>query len=212
MGRQMKYVIMADGEGSRWHAQDGIPKHLMDVGGVTLLARTVGQLQELGAAAENIVITSHDPRYAIPGATLHVPLNNHREIDRFTRELIEDDMCFLYGDTYYSRPTMASIVKTPADGVLFTGSHLRIVAIKIGSAEQFRRGLALVEEAIGDGRLADGKGWQVYRALHGIPFGAREIRGDFSWADDLTRDINTWADYRHLLAAIGPGQSSPATP
>ena len=63
----MKYIIMADGKGTRWNNYHNIPKHLIEIGGETLLARTVRLLRENDARAD-IVITSHDPRYEVPGA------------------------------------------------------------------------------------------------------------------------------------------------
>ena len=86
----MKYIIMADGKGTRWNNYHNIPKHLIEIGGETLLARTVRLLRENDALAD-IVITSHDPRYEVSGARRYEPQNNHLEIDRFTEELIEND-------------------------------------------------------------------------------------------------------------------------
>ena len=199
---RMRYVIMADGNGTRWQSR-GLPKHLVPAGDVALLVRTVRLLHQHGVDADDIIITSHDPRYAIDGATLYAPVNNHREIDRFTAELICDNMCFLYGDTYYSQAAMRVIVESTTDGVVFLGTRNSIVAIKIASSAQFLQGLVLVEQAIANGQLHDGKGWHVYRAMHGIAWDAPEIGPDFIFIEDLTRDINTWDDYQGLLSAIG---------
>ena len=203
-----KYVIMADGESSRWHG-DGPPKHLVQAGGNQLLARTVHLLHHCGVTANAIIVTSHDQRYAMPGARLYAPLDNHREIDRFTRELIEDDVCFLYGDTYYSLAAITRIVDSVTPGVLFLGSKDSIVAVKIGSAALFRQGLALVEEAIANGTLTDGKGWHVYKAMHGIDFDSSATGDDFVLLDDLTSNINTWDDYVHLLSVTGGASAEP---
>lgn len=42
----MKYIIMADGKGTRWGNYQDIPKHLIQIGGETLLGRTVRLLNE----------------------------------------------------------------------------------------------------------------------------------------------------------------------
>ena len=97
----MRYVIMADGKGSRWNNFMGHKKHDISVSGETLLERTVRLVHKFDDAAE-VIITSHDKSISIPGAVRYEPKNNVLEIDRFTAELIGSDMCFLYGDVLYS--------------------------------------------------------------------------------------------------------------
>ena len=101
----MKYIIMADGKGTRWNNYNNIPKHFIEVDGEMLLARTVRLLHLFDKECE-VIITSHDERYEVEGATRYEPKENVLEIDRFTRELIEDNICFLYGDTYYSEESI----------------------------------------------------------------------------------------------------------
>ena len=96
----MKYIIMADGKGTRWNNYGNTTKHLYEINGESLLARTVRLLRENNVS--DIIITSHNPKYEIDGAKRYEPKNNVLEIDRFTYELIEDDVCFLYGDTFYT--------------------------------------------------------------------------------------------------------------
>ena len=84
----MKYIIMADGKGTRWNNYHNIPKHLIESGGETLLARTVRLLRENDARAD-IVITSHDPRYEVPGARRYEPQNNHWKSTVLRRSLLQ---------------------------------------------------------------------------------------------------------------------------
>ena len=91
----MLYIIMADGKGLRWNNYNDIPKHLITIDGESLLSRTVRLIKEREPEAE-IVITSHNPQYEIDGARRYEPKNNVLEIDRFTAELIDDNICFLY--------------------------------------------------------------------------------------------------------------------
>ena len=51
----MKYIIMADVDGKRWNNYIGIPKHLIEINGEPILARTVRLLKENGI--DDIVIT-----------------------------------------------------------------------------------------------------------------------------------------------------------
>ena len=190
----MKYIIMADGKGTRWNNYHNIPKHLIEIGGETLLARTVRLLRENDARAD-IVITSHDPRYEVPGARRYEPQNNHLEIDRFTEELIADDVCFLYGDTFYSESVIQKIADTPAEKLLFFGNERSIVAIKVADGALFRQHVDRVRALFLAGKIETCIGWQVYQSFEGLPFGEKTIAADYILIQDGTEDFNSPADY-----------------
>ena len=190
----MKYIIMADGKGTRWNNYHNIPKHLIEIDGETLLARTVRLLRENDALAD-IVITSHDPRYEVPGARRYEPQNNHLEIDRFTEELIADDVCFLYGDTCYSESVIQKIADTPAEKLLFFGNERSIVAIKVADGALFRQHVDRVRALFLAGKIEKCIGWQVYQSFEGLPFGEKTIAADYILIQDGTEDFNSPADY-----------------
>ena len=190
----MKYIIMADGKGTRWNNYHNIPKHLIEIDGETLLARTVRLLRENDARAD-IVITSHDPRYEVPGARRYEPQNNHLEIDRFTEELIADDVCFLYGDTFYSESVIQKIAGTPAEKLLFFGNERSIVAIKVADGALFRQHVDRVRALFLAGKIEKCIGWQVYQSFEGLPFGEKTIAADYILIQDGTEDFNSPADY-----------------
>ena len=190
----MKYIIMADGKGTRWNNYHNIPKHFIEIDGETLLARTVRLLRENDARAD-IVITSHDPRYEVPGARRYEPQNNHLEIDRFTEELIADDVCFLYGDTFYSESVIQKIADTPAEKLLFFGNERSIVAIKVADGALFRQHVDRVLALFLAGKIEKCIGWQVYQSFEGLPFGEKTIAADYILIQDGTEDFNSPADY-----------------
>lgn len=190
----MKYIIMADGKGTRWNNYHNIPKHLIEIDGETLLARTVRLLRENDARSD-IVITSHDPRYEVPGARRYEPQNNHLEIDRFTEELIADDVCFLYGDTFYSESVIQKIADTPAEKLLFFGNERSIVAIKVADGALFRQHVDRVRALFLAGKIEKCIGWQVYQSFEGLPFGEKTIAADYILIQDGTEDFNSPADY-----------------
>ena len=148
----MKYIIMADGKGTRWQNYNDIPKHFIEINGETLLARTVRLLKQGDPGCE-VIITSHDPRYEVEGATRYEPKNNHLEIDRFTEELIADNVCFLYGDTYYSEEAAETIIKTEADDIHFFGNRRSIVAVKVADGELFRSHVDRVRQLFMEGKI-----------------------------------------------------------
>lgn len=190
----MKYIIMADGKGTRWKNYQDKPKHLIEFGGETLLARTVRLLRENDAEAE-VIITSHDPRYELPGAVRYEPKNNRLEIDRFTEELIEDDICFLYGDTFYSESAILSVTGTIAEDLLFFGNERSIVAVKIADGELFRTHVDRVRRLFLEGKIEKCIGWQVYQSFSDLPFGEKKIAAKFVLLEDGTEDFNSPEDY-----------------
>jgi len=189
----MKYIIMADGKGTRWQNYNDIPKHFIEIGGETLLARTVRLLNE-GDGAADVIITSHDPRYEVPGARRYEPLNNHLEIDRFTEELIGDDVCFLYGDTYYSQEAMDTILKTETEDMIFFGNERSIVAIKVKDGALFRNHVDNVRRLFLEGKIEKCIGWQVYQSFTGLPFGEKKIGPSYIVLEDGTEDFNSPED------------------
>lgn len=189
----MKYIIMADGKGTRWQNYNDIPKHFIEIGGETLLARTVRLLNE-GDEAADVIITSHDPRYEVPGARRYEPLNNHLEIDRFTEELIGDDVCFLYGDTYYSQEAMDTILKTETEDMIFFGNERSIVAIKVKDGALFRNHVDNVRRLFLEGKIDKCIGWQVYQSFTGLPFGEKKIGPSYIVLEDGTEDFNSPED------------------
>ena len=56
----MIYIVMADGEGKRWGNYKGVPKHLIEINGETLLGRTTRLLKEHNV---DYIITTSDERY-----------------------------------------------------------------------------------------------------------------------------------------------------
>ena len=189
----MKYIIMADGKGTRWQNYNDIPKHFIEIGGETLLGRTVRLLNE-GDKDADVIITSHDPRYDVPGARRYEPLNNHLEIDRFTEELIEDNVCFLYGDTYYSQEAMDTILQTGTDEMIFFGNERSIVAIKVKDGELFRSHVDNVRRLFLEGKIEKCIGWQVYQSFTGLPFGEKKIGPSYIVLEDGTEDFNSPED------------------
>lgn len=194
----MKYIIMADGAGKRWNRYMGIEKHSISVGGETLLRRTVRLLHELDGTAQ-VLITSHDTALEVPGAERWEPRNNVLEVDRFTAELIEDNVCFLYGDVYYTEETLALICSAVGEGVLTFGSEASICAIKVFDGERFNACRLFVREAFLRGEIAECKGWQVYHAYAQLPLEGRETGRDFINVGSVTRDFNCPEDYDDFI-------------
>lgn len=191
----MRFIIMADGKGTRWNNYQDIPKHLIVFNGETLLERTVRLIKEREPQSE-IFITSHDERYEVAGAKRYEPLNNVLEIDRFTEELICDDCCFLYGDTFYSEEAMELICKTEVDKLQFFGNERCIVAIRVANGALFRSHVNRVRDLFLQEKINNCKGWQVYQSYSGLPFDKKQMGPYYIFIEDETRDFNSPEDLK----------------
>ena len=194
----MRYVIMANGKGTRWGNYGGVPKHLISIDGETLLQRTTRLAHEFDPQAE-VVISSSNPAYQAEGATRHAPARGDREIDRFCYELISDQVCFLYGDTFYTEDTLKRIVQEPVDGMLFFGTAKSIVAVKAAKASVMQECLDDLIARIEAGDLEDAKGWQLYHLSQGMPLEGREIGSNYVVLDDSTTDFNRPDEYETFI-------------
>lgn len=187
---------MCDGKGTRWKNYKDIPKHFVKINGEPLIKRTVRQLNERENNCQ-IIITSHDKRYEIEGSTRYEPLNNVLEIDRFTEELIDDNICFLYGDTYYPDEVIDSIISEKASDILFFGNAKSIVAVKIKDGKLFKKHVSRVRKLFLDGKIKNCKGWQVYQSFVGLEFDKKQIGEKFVLVNKDTIDFNTPKEYEN---------------
>jgi choline kinase len=190
----MKYIIMADGKGTRWNNFNNIPKHFIEIDGEKIIFRTVRLLNEMDPAC-SVTVTSHDPRYDIPGSVRHEPSDNILEIDRFTEELIENNVCFLYGDTYYSEEALSTIIRTDANPLMFFGNSRSIIAVKIKDADVFKKHFSRIKALFLAGKISRCVGWQIYESFTGGDLESKQINGSFVRIDDSSRDFNSPADY-----------------
>lgn len=191
----MHYIIMADGKGKRWKNYKGIPKHFVEVDGEKIIARTIKLLKKFDPGC-CITVTSHDPRYEFKDAVRYEPKNNRHEIDRFTEELINDNICFLYGDTYYTDSCIKKIVNNRTDDISFFGNKKIIVGIKVRFGETFRWHFNKVKTMYLNKELEKCTGWQVYQSYAGLVVGPDKVIGKgFIDIEEESFDINTPEDY-----------------
>ena len=190
----MKYIIMADGEGKRWNDHLGIPKHLVEIGGETLLERTTRLLRENGV--QDYIITCSDERYSQYGLTMRQTVRDC-EIDRFEESIVDGPVCYLYGDTYYTDNAIKTIVNAKIKDYMFFGHRYEIFAIKITSPSIFFDAKKKVKELYQENIITRCIGWEVYRHLEHIPYDCHIIKedGKYCLIEDGTDDIDYPADY-----------------
>lgn len=188
---------MADGEGKRWNNYMGIPKHLIEIKGEPILARTVRLLTENGIPKENIIITSRDERYNY--ATRIEQTVRDCEIDRFEESVIDGPICYIYGDVYYSDASIKTIVNLEVDDIHFFGSEWEIFAIKINNVQKFLDHKHLVKAEYMNNNIPRCIGWEIYRSLNGISllttYDEHHITDMYTYLLDETFDFDSREDY-----------------
>lgn len=193
----MKYIIMADGKGTRWNNYGNTTKHLYKFNGETLLERTV-RLLKYNGIKDQIIITSHNPKYEVDGAVRYEPKNNILEIDRFTYELIEDNVCFLYGDTYYTEESITKICNFKTNKIVFFGNKESIVAIKVRDGDLFKRHINIVKEKYIRGEIESCIGWQVYQSYENLPFEGKQVKEDYISVGNGVINVNRIRDLNRI--------------
>lgn len=188
---------MANGQGSRWGGHLGRAKHLIEIGGETLLRRIARQVGEVDPGAD-VVISSSSASYETEGARRHEPLVNELEIDRFVPELFSSQVCFLYGDTYYSDEAIAAIVGEPTDGMLFFGDERGIVAVKSHDQHALTHHFTRVRDLFLAGEIDSCIGWQLYQSYAGLEFGRPSIGDHFVRLTQFARGFNTPGEYEEF--------------
>ena len=191
----MKYIIMAAGEGKRWSNYLGIPKHLVEIGGETLLGRTTRLLKENGI--EDYEITAHDERYAKYGKVVKQS-DNDCEVDRFEHQ--DEPCCYLYGDVYYTEEAIRTIIDAWVEDVMFLGSGQEIFAVKVKDLALFYGHKDRVKRLYLEGKIGRCIGWEVYRSIMGNPLDKHWINGRYVYIEDDTDDIDYPEDYEKFKA------------
>lgn len=189
----VKYIIMANGRGTRWKNFDGHPKHLIKIEGETLLKRTTRLVHTYDNTAQ-VIIASSNPSYETEGADRHAPLQNDHELDRFCYELIESNTCFLYGDVFYSNSAMEQIVSTGSVPITFFGTHESIFAIKVLEGDVMLQLVDALKHDIVSELIHDAKGWDLYHKYLNTTLSSTQC-DPFILIQDATRDFNTPEDY-----------------
>lgn len=109
-------IVAAAGRMSRWGNYRNVPKHFVDVEGVPLLQRTVGQIQRF-LKPTSLVVLGRDQRYSFPHTTLHT--FKWKQDDKvppasFTSANYLNPNCLnvvIYGDTYFTENAWQRILE-----------------------------------------------------------------------------------------------------
>ena len=212
----MKYIILADSS-----VGFEMPRQLSVIKGEPLVQRTIRLLKQNGV--KDILITSHDKRFDNLGATRYEPLNNDYDplasqgywLNAFPIELINEPICFLFGDVYYSENAIKTIVESKTNSVLFLCSyenksklyikeHDEPLAFKVVDYELFKKHIKIVKEMKDKGLCCrEPITWELYRSINGQDINVHEMTGNYIAINDESCDIDTINDIENLKRKLG---------
>lgn len=209
-----KYVILADSNNINLFKT---PKQLLEVNGEALIERTIRLLKENDVT--DIIITSHDKRFDRFGVERYEPLHNDYDVahnkgywlDGYPIELLNEPICFLFGDVYYSEDAIRHIVNEDTDSTLFFCSYENkdakyikkfdeVFAYKVVDYELFKNKIAEVKEKKDKG-LCDREPlpWELYRCINNHEdINEHKLTDNYYIINDETCDVDVLEDIELL--------------
>lgn len=120
----MKYIIMCGGEYGHWQ----VPRHLTEICGEPMIARTIRLLRENGI--EDIAISSNNPIFEQFGVPVLHHDNSYNAVgyDNFTGFWCDafyptdEPVCYIFGDVVFSPDAIKTIVETETTRIQFFAS------------------------------------------------------------------------------------------
>ena len=215
-GKKMKYIIMADSS-----VDFEIPKQLSVINGEPLVKRTIRLLKENGV--ENILITAHDKRFDNLGAKRYEPLYNDYEpgnpktywLNGYPIELLNEPICFICGDVYFSENAIKTIVEAETDSTLFFCTHNNQspfyikhhdepLAYKVVDYELFKKKIDETKKLKDEGMCCrEPVVWELYRVINGIWVNEHKLTTNYVAINDESCDVDSKNDIKLLNKMLG---------
>lgn len=191
----MEYIIMAGGPAIRWKNYNNTTKHLIKIGNENMLERIVRQLKENNII--NISITSNNPNYELPGIKRNELIYDSKMYNMFYYKSLEDEVTFLYGDTFYTDNIIKKIIETKTDDIVFFGTDDSIIGVKVINYKKFKK---YVEEM--KDYNVDRAGWALYRKINNLPEENYTPCSNFVHIDEEVINVNTPDDFELLMTKL----------
>ena len=209
----MKYIIMCGGQYQRWST----PRHLVKVNGEVILERTIRLLRENGV--KDIAISSNNPIFGVWGLPLlmHENSYNANGYDNFTGYWCDafyptdEEVCYIFGDVYFSPEAIKTIVETDTDDIEFFASAppfppeyrkpwAEPFALKVKNTEHLKNAISLTKQYQDQG-LFKRKPimWELWQVIQATPLNQINYH-NYTVINDYTCDI----DYPEEAADLAP--------
>ena len=212
-----KYIILAKSNDKTFD----IPRQLVEVNGEPLIARTIRLLKENGV--KDIIITANDERFNNLGVEVYNDKENKYDyinktgywLDAFPFELINEPVCFIWGDVYFSEKAIREIVELESKEDLFfctyenkTDKYIKEydepLAYKVMNCERFKEHINKVKKMKDEGKCCrEPIIWEVYRSIHNQDINTHIMTTDFIAINDESCDIDSVKDIELLKEKLG---------
>ena len=203
----MKYVIMCGGQYNFWET----PRQLLNIGGERVVDRTIRLLRKFGV--DDICITSNNPAFdscGVPRLTHPNSYVSEQEgknsgywLDAFYPDFTDKEVCFIFGDVYFTENAIKTIVnyKASTDTLFGTGIARNALhknwgepfAYKVVDYPHFMEAVREVKELQDKGKLKRvALVWELYRYLNGLDVNVQSVKDDtYIVIDDITMDMDS---------------------
>ena len=210
----MRYVILAKGQHKGFRG----PRQLSIINGERLLDRTIRLLKENGI--KDILVTG---RYKLKDVIVYDPLDNDFDyntekgywLSAFSKEFLNEPVCFIWGDVYFSENAIKTIVESETKSTLFFCSYqnksFRYIkewdepfAYKVVDTDLFKKHIDIVKKLYDEGKTERHPiVWELYRSINGIDVNEHKLEGNVVIINDITCDIDTPRDIKKIEERIG---------
>ena len=199
----MKYIIMCGGTYNGWD----MPKHLSEVNGEPIVARTIRLLRENGV--KDIAISSLHPAFENFGVEVLKHENGYKEgtkgtwLDGFYPMTVP--VCYIFGDVVFSPRAIKTIVETDTDSIEFFASAKPLPSIypkhwaepfafKVKDTSRFFKAIAQTIELDKQGAFKrQPVSWELWQVIKGTPLN-KVVYDNYTVINDYTCDIDEPSD------------------
>lgn len=233
----MKYVIMCGGNYPKWK----LPRQLSKINGEILVERTIRLLRENGI--NDIAISTNNSAFNY----LKVPILNRKNdyihgsnnenkkssccwLNAFYQ--LEEPVCYLYGDVYFSDEAIETIVNTEVEDTMYfcvpdkqdipnkdrrNAKGREPLAFKVVNYKKFNNAindlLKMVDEGVFKDKIAPFS-WHLYRYLNGMNYILTDwgemnniftSKGNYVIINDYTTDVDSEKDIEEIEDLIKGG-------
>lgn len=207
-------IVLAAGEGKRWGNYTGVPKHLLEIEGESLIHRTTRQIS---AYADRTYVVGTDSSYKTDFSELFVPEQKQPalEMHKFSssRALWSERTVLLFGDAYYTDEAISTIVQDTEDFTFFLRSgpssftqkpYGEIYAFSFWDSTH-QKLQESIDSLLREQDVYSAGGWALMRTLLGINHRSRTkdhfTKGHYTEIDDWTEDFDYPIDLELWLEA-----------
>lgn len=214
----MIFVIMC---GSNHGLIDGVPRQLVNINGERVVDRTIRLLRENGV--EDIVISTTDKAFESCGVPIMEYKQDNPQIWVNCFPPVDEPVCYIFGDVYFSPAAIKKIVETPTKSVEFFASSPPFAkeyikqwaepfAFKVQNTRYFQECIERIKQLRSEGRFyRDPIAWEVWQVVKKTAINHIDYF-NYVAINDYTCDIDTKDDVPKMQSLFEPRYLIHATP